>query len=168
MLLSLLKTGFINALQTHQACQSGGMAPFQAQSAIDRKMSLFFLRVIPIVPANHKAPKNRAHIQLVRTFVVLARLGLITGVDLFGCLFQQVLHESVAGFEEGGTQEHFQFLDRNTIGLLGRETGDYLLDFGVLGEENFGRGDFFLKPAMSARVTPTISSTYCSMSWWKF
>ena len=82
------------------------------------------------------------------------------------CL-QQKSHQRVGRLENRRAHQHFQLLDRHPVGLLGLEAGHQLLDFLVLGQEEFGGGVFFLKPAVrSARVCSTMSWAYCSTKVW--
>ena len=90
-------------------------------------------------------------------FVVIARGRLVGGIDAVGRPLQEITHHLIGGFEDGCAQKHFQFLDGDSVGYVGLETGHQLSDFLVLGQEERRRRVFFFAPAArSARVCATI------------
>lgn len=68
-------------------------------------------------------------------------------------------HRNNGGY--GRADRHLQLLNRHLGGLVGLKLTHQRLDFLVLGQEDLGRGFFFLTPAArSERVFSTINCTY--------
>ena len=81
---------------------------------------------------------------------------------------QEEAHQRIGRFEEGGAHQHFQLLHGNPGRFPRLEAGHQLLDFLVLGQEEFWRRVFFFAPAsLWARVFSTTSCAYCCASSWK-
>jgi hypothetical protein len=95
---------------------------------------------------------------MLPAFSLFSRLGLVSGVDAVRCGLEEPPHQRVGGLEEGGAHQQFEFLHQLPVGSSLLKMSHQLLDFPVLGQEDFGRGDFFLAPAFrSARVLSTMS-----------
>jgi hypothetical protein len=95
----------------------------------------------------------------------LARLGLVGRINPVGRALEQKPHQCVGGLEDGGADQHFQFLDASSVGFLTLKLRHQLVDFLVLGQEEMGGGIVFFEPAArSDRVRSTMSWAYWSTS----
>jgi len=90
------------------------------------------------------------------------------GVDPVGGLLEQPADQRIGGFENRRAHQHFQLGDGVSVQLPGFKTTDQLLDFGFLGEEDFGRDGFFFEPARFWRVCSMTKSAYCPVSCWNW
>src|SRR5215204_108974 len=161
MVLCLLVAGFVGSLQAHQTSQRRRMAAFQSQCGISRIVPLLFPFVVVIIAQQRKRAKHATDIEADPSLVLLARLGLISSVDLVGGPLQQKSPLCISRFEDRRTHQHLQLLDGHPVWLSSFKARHQLRDFLVLGEEDLGREVFFLKPPMrSARV--------CSMMAWAY
>src|ERR1017187_111118 len=161
MLLGFLVAGLIGSLQANQPGQGRGMPVFQAQRGIGRIMALGFAGMVVIVALQFEGAKHARHLDAGPALVVLARLGLVVGVRSVGCLLKQKTHQRVSRLEDQRTHQHFQLLNAYSGWLGGLEARHQLLDFLVLGQEDFRSEVFFFTPAArSARV--------CSITSWAY
>jgi hypothetical protein len=123
-------------------------------------MSLFLALVIIVVAPQLEAAKDALHRDAFPFFAGFARLGVINRIDLIGSRLEKLTDQFVGWLEDGGADESFQPLDgEGFFSILTLESGDYLLDFLVLGEEELrGRWVFFFfasSLAISLRVFST-------------
>ena len=146
VLLGFLVTGFIGPLQTDQPGQSRGVARLQAQRGIGGIMPLLFAFMVVVSALQGEGAKHARELELGPALGLLARLGLVGGIDPIRRPLQQKTHQRVGRLEDGGAHQHFQLLDGHPIGLARLETSHQLLDFLVLGQEQFRAGAFFFDP----------------------
>ena len=74
---------------------------------------------------------------------LLARFGLITGVESVEGLLEKQADNRIGGFEDRRTDEGFEFLQKIAAGSAGGEAGHQLPDLRFLGEESRGDSLFF-------------------------
>ena len=131
-------------------------------------MPLLFACMVVVVALQCEGAKDAIDLEVSPPLVMLARLGLIGGVDAVGGSLQQESHQCIGRLVNRRAHQHFQLLDHHPVGL-GRLKADHqLLDFLILGQEELGRGIFFFEPASrSARVCAATSATYCPTKVWK-
>ena len=107
-------------------------------------------------------------------FVLLARLGLVGGVDLIGGPLQQQPHQYIGRLEESGAHQYLQVLNDQPVGLLGLKSGNQLLDLLALGLGDAGCDGFtrlgglflFMPMFNSARVWSMTAWAYWWVSFW--
>lgn len=127
-------------------------------------MPLLLAGVIVVIPRQRKAAKNPLHFKGGPALAVLSGLGLVTGVGLIGGLLEQPADQGIGGFENRRAHQYLQLGHRIAVQLPGLKAGRQLLDFLLLGQEDFRRTFFFFEPARFWRVSSTIKSAYCSVS----
>ena len=167
MARSLLVAGLIGPLQTDQARQRRGIGAFEPQSGVRRVMPLAFGGMIVVIARQLEVAKEALDLELLTSFADLAGPGLVGGVDSIGGLLQKPADQLVGRLENGRPQ-HLQLLDAGALRQMRRELGHQGLDLGLLGEEDFGGGRFFLTPASrSSRLRSLTKRTYSSTRLWK-
>ena len=137
------------------------MSALQPQSGIGRIKSLLFAFVVVIVPLQDEGAEHAIDLRADSSLILLAQLGPVGGVNAISGLLQQPSHQCVGRFENGCADQYLQLLDSYSGGLLGLESCGQLLDFLVLGPDNFGRKVFFFEPAVR-------STRVCSMMSWAY
>ena len=91
--------------------------------------------------------------------------GPVSGVDFVGCLLEEKRNDFPVRFEDRRAHPKLQLPAKRTIGGLGLELPDDLLDFLVLRQNQLWQDFFFFTPAaMSERVCSTLAATYSSTS----
>lgn len=166
--LSFLIAGFIRPFQTDQPRQCGRVASFQPQRGICGIMPLFFAGMVIVITLDGGGAEETLDLERFPPFAVFAGFGLVRGVTAVGGLLQEHPHQRAGRLEQGGAHQQLQLLDQLPAGPLALELHHQPLDFLVLGQEDFGREVFFLKPASrSARVRETTSEAYSPTSSWK-
>ena len=158
----------VGPFQTDQPGQGGRVAHFQAQRGIGRIVALFLAGMVDSNPElKGKLPNRPCDLEDYPALARFARLGLVGGIDALGGLLQKHAHQRVGGLEEGGAHQQFQFLHPLAAGCLSLEMGHQLLDFRVLGEEDFRPEVFFFAPASrSARVWAMTKAAYWPTKSW--
>ena len=131
-------------------------------------MPLLFAFMVVVVALQCEGAKDAIDSEVGPPLVMLARLGLIGGVDALSSSLQQESHQCIGRLVNRRAHQHLHLLDRHPVRLGRLEAGHQLLDFLILSQEEFGRGVFFFEPASrSARVCAATSATYCPTKVWK-
>ena len=168
MVFGLLVTGLVGSLQATQARQRGRATHLQPQRRIGRIMPLLFAFMVVVVALQGEGAKDAIDSEAGPPLVMLARLGLVGGINAVGGPLQQESHQCIGRLVNRRAHQHLQLLDRHPVGLGRLEASHQLLDFLILGQEELGRGVFFFEPASrSARVCAATSATYCPIKLWK-
>jgi hypothetical protein len=128
-------------------------------------MPVFAARMIVVGAFQFEGAENAIDGGGKAPFELLFGLGLIGSVDAIRRFLKKKSNQRAGRFENGGAQENFQILHRQTAGRRALETGNKPLDFLVLGEMERRGWFFFFEPsAMAARVSCTFNSAYSSVS----
>ena len=120
------------------------VAAFQSQGSVGRVLPFFFAFMVVVIALQWKETKYALNRDRLSSLALLARFGLVGGIDLVGSLLQQLADQGVGRLENGGAHQAFELLHSYSVGGRGLKTSHQLLDFLVLGEKEFGRGLFFL------------------------
>ena len=144
MVLGLLATGCAGSLQAHQPSQRRRVAHLQTQRRIGRAVPRLFAFMVVVVPLQFEATKQAIDLEAFPSLAWLARLGLAGAIDPIGGPLQQPAHQRVGRLEDRGAHQRFQLLDGHPVGRRRLEARQQLLDFPVLGQEDFRRAVFFL------------------------
>jgi len=165
MPLGLQVSRFIGSFQTDQLGQGRGVTDLQTQRRIDRIVTLILALVVVVIPLQLEAAKDALNADPFPALARLSGVGVVLGVDSVGGALEQPTHQGVGGFENRRAHQDFQLGDGVSLQLFGFKTGDQLLDFFFLGQEDFSRdGFFFLASAMFWRVSRMTKSAYCWVS----
>jgi hypothetical protein len=95
--------------------------------------------MVVVIPLQLEAAKNPLNPNRFPALARLPGLGLVMGVDAVGGLLEQPTNQRVGGFENRRAHQDFQLGDGVSVQRFGFKTGDQLLDFFFLGQEDFGR-----------------------------
>jgi hypothetical protein len=133
MVLGLLIAGFIGSLQADQASQGRCFVPLQAQRGLGRIMALFFACMVIVIALQFEGTKDAIDPQAFPSLALLARFGLVGGVDAVGGLLQKEGHQRVGRLEDGGAHQHFQWLDGDPVGVPPLGSGSSTAKFPGLG-----------------------------------
>ena len=139
MPLRFLVGRLIGSFQTDELGQSGRITHLQAQRGVDRIVALILALVVIVISLQLEAAKNSLNPNRFAALARLSGLGLVLGVDSVGGLLEQPADQRIGRFENRRAHQDFQPGDGISVQLFGFETGDQLLDFFFLGEEDFGR-----------------------------
>ena len=139
MPLGFLVSRLIGSFQTYKLGQGRRISHFQTQRRVDRIVALILALVVVIIPLQLEAAKNPLNPNRFPAFARLPSVRLVMGVDAVGGLLKQPANQRVGRFENRRAHQDFQLGDGVSVERLRFETGDQLLDFFFLGEEDFGR-----------------------------
>jgi hypothetical protein len=102
-------------------------------------VALFLAFVVVVIALQFKAAEETVNRDRLPGLALLARLGLIGGIDPVGGALHQMAHQGSGRLEDGGAHQTFQLLNGYPLGFLSLEAGDQLLDLLVLGQEDVRR-----------------------------
>lgn len=130
-------------------------------------VSLLLTLVIIVIPLQLEAAKDALNDDGFPSLARLPNLGLVGNIGPVSGLLEQPADQRIGGLEHRRAHQHFQLGDALSAQLPRFKTGDQLLDFFLLGEEDGRRErNFFLASAMFWRVSWMTRSAYCSVSCW--
>ena len=127
-------------------------------------MALLLAWVVIVIPLQGEAAKNPLRLHRFPALAHLSWLGLVIRIDLVGGLLEQPADQRIGGLENRRAHQDLQLGDGVSLWHPRLKTGDQLLDFFFLGQEDFRRDFFFFEPAMFWRVSSMTKSAYCSVS----
>lgn len=130
--LRFLKSGFVGALQAHQARQRRGIPFFPTQGGIRRKMTGSLEWVVIVFAGDREGAKEALDLQDLTSLEMLAPFGLVSLINAIGSLLEQEPNDGPGGFENGGTDQKFQLLHGLARGSLGGEPRHQLRDLGLI------------------------------------
>ena len=102
-------------------------------------MALLFARMIVVITVQWEMPENPLGSNSVPALALFSGLRLVSGVDPVDGLLEHPAHQLIGRPEYRGTDQNLQLGHRDPSGLGGLEAGHHLLDFLVLGQEDFRR-----------------------------
>ena len=166
--LGLEISRLIRPFQADELGQGRRVADFQSQRVVGWIMALALAGVIIVITSERELAEDPLRPDGFPALAHFSGLGLVGAVNAVGCLLKQPADQGIGRLEDGGAHQRFQLLDGQTVGFPRLEAGHQLLDFLVLGQEEFWRRVFFFDPAsLSARVFSTTSCAYCCANAWK-
>jgi hypothetical protein len=123
MVFGFLVTGLVGSLQATQSRQRGRATHLQPQRRIGRIMSLLFAFLVVVVALQFAGAKDALDAEAGPPLVVLARLGLVGGINAVGSSLQQESHQCIGRFVNRRAHQHLHLLDRHPVGLGRLEAG---------------------------------------------
>ena len=131
--------GLVGAFQAEQFGQRRRVAHFQSERSVGRIMALLFARMIVVITVQWEMPENPLGSNSVPALALFSGLRLVSGVDPVDGLLEHPAHQLIGALEYRSTYQNLQLGHRDPSGLGGLEAGHHLLDFLVLGQEDFRR-----------------------------
>src|SRR6267142_2034668 len=117
-------------------------------------MPLLLAFMVVVIALQVESTKQALNLQARSPFALFAKPGLIASIGAVGRPLDQVTNQHIGGFEDGGAHQNFQFLHEGTSWILPLEARDQLLDFLILGQEDFrSKVFFFATEANCSRVS---------------